>query len=205
MDRSTVQSMLITLGVIPLTAVIAVGVSPKVMSEISQISKSVIRKVIRISSMRNRSKVRNESQGNKQTQTESLRWTKNMRIRCSSERCRTQRANIMVAKQVGVKELSRAQIKAVRLNVKDDPPQKFKGARSQLKPWADEVIMTCCFCQLRIQDSLSHSGACRLHVSPSPTEMLSVDTQWKQIQTVVFNDRRRHSRIPLADMKCGVS
>eukprot|EP00971_Amphidinium_carterae_P205900 4086339-Amphidinium_carterae.1 len=69
--QSTVQSMLlscclnITLGVIPLTAVTAVGVSQKVMSEISQINESVIRTVIKISTMRNQRKVRSESQKTK--------------------------------------------------------------------------------------------------------------------------------------------
>eukprot|EP00971_Amphidinium_carterae_P118107 2339950-Amphidinium_carterae.1 len=52
-----VQSMpLITLGMILLTAFMAVGVSQKVMSEISQIVKSVIRCAINVSTMRNQKK-----------------------------------------------------------------------------------------------------------------------------------------------------
>eukprot|EP00971_Amphidinium_carterae_P311624 6193767-Amphidinium_carterae.2 len=37
--------------------------------------------------------------------------------------------------------LGRAQVNAVRLNVKDFLPQKFKGKRSQFKPWADEDML----------------------------------------------------------------
>eukprot|EP00971_Amphidinium_carterae_P341169 6479848-Amphidinium_carterae.3 len=57
MDLSTVQSMLLmTLGVIPLTAFMAVGISQNVVSEINQIVKSVIRCANRVSTMRNQRK-----------------------------------------------------------------------------------------------------------------------------------------------------
>eukprot|EP00971_Amphidinium_carterae_P047028 926082-Amphidinium_carterae.1 len=46
-----------------------------------------------------------------------------------------------LAKQVNDKGRSRAGINAVRLNVKDFLPQKFKGDRSQFKPRADEVML----------------------------------------------------------------
>eukprot|EP00971_Amphidinium_carterae_P180718 3584433-Amphidinium_carterae.1 len=66
-----------TLGVIPLTSIIAVGVSRKVMSEISQINKSVIRMVIKISTMRNQRKVRSESKknGNQRNETQKREQT----------------------------------------------------------------------------------------------------------------------------------
>eukprot|EP00971_Amphidinium_carterae_P236728 4698325-Amphidinium_carterae.1 len=47
----------------------------------------------------------------------------------------------MVAEQHKFKGVSRAQTNAVRLNVKDFLPQKFKGDRGQLKAWADEVTL----------------------------------------------------------------
>eukprot|EP00971_Amphidinium_carterae_P169570 3359404-Amphidinium_carterae.1 len=58
----------------------------------------------------------------------------------------------MVADQVTIKGLSRAGINAVRLNVKDFIPQKFKGNRSQCKPMQ---MMSCCSAQLRNRNSLS--------------------------------------------------
>eukprot|EP00971_Amphidinium_carterae_P081041 1603482-Amphidinium_carterae.1 len=61
MDQSaqSVQSMLlITLGVIPLSALICIGVSQKVMSVTNQRIKSVIRCVIRVTTQRNQRKVK---------------------------------------------------------------------------------------------------------------------------------------------------
>eukprot|EP00971_Amphidinium_carterae_P155230 3078285-Amphidinium_carterae.1 len=114
MDQSqSVQSLLlITLGVIPLLSALNVGVSQKVMSEISQRIKSVIKIVIKVTMKRNQRKVR------------------------SSKRARD---FLMVAEQVMFKGLNKAGINAIRLNVKDFLPQKFKGDRSQFKAWADEV------------------------------------------------------------------
>eukprot|EP00971_Amphidinium_carterae_P268873 5334234-Amphidinium_carterae.1 len=108
MDQSTVQPMLlITLRVIPLTAFIAVGVSHK-----------LIRCAIRVSTMRNQRKVRSESMSQ------------------NENRSRKKSANEfhMVAEQVNIKGLSRAQINAVRLKVKDFLPEKLKGDRSQFNP-----------------------------------------------------------------------
>eukprot|EP00971_Amphidinium_carterae_P325084 6455178-Amphidinium_carterae.2 len=57
MDQS--QSLLfITLGVIPLLSALSVGVSQKVMSNISQRIKSVIRFVIKVTIKRNQRKLR---------------------------------------------------------------------------------------------------------------------------------------------------
>eukprot|EP00971_Amphidinium_carterae_P298135 5923996-Amphidinium_carterae.1 len=47
----------------------------------------------------------------------------------------------MVAEQVMFKGSSRAGINAIRLNVKDVLPQKFKGERGQFKAWANEVML----------------------------------------------------------------
>eukprot|EP00971_Amphidinium_carterae_P137809 2731321-Amphidinium_carterae.1 len=60
MDQTqSVQSMLlITLGVIPILTALSVGVSQKVMSEISQRIKSVIRMVISVTTQRNQRKLR---------------------------------------------------------------------------------------------------------------------------------------------------
>eukprot|EP00971_Amphidinium_carterae_P255121 5064699-Amphidinium_carterae.1 len=61
MDQSvqSVQSMLlITLGVIPLSAAFSIGVSQKVMSVISQRIKNVIKCVIRVTTQRNQRKVK---------------------------------------------------------------------------------------------------------------------------------------------------
>eukprot|EP00971_Amphidinium_carterae_P290351 5764835-Amphidinium_carterae.2 len=70
MDQSTVHSMLlITLGVIPLTAFMAVGVSQKVISEISHIMKSVIRCAVRVSTMRNQRTVRSLSMSQNENQS----------------------------------------------------------------------------------------------------------------------------------------
>eukprot|EP00971_Amphidinium_carterae_P039259 771731-Amphidinium_carterae.1 len=77
MDHGAMESMpRITLGVIPLTAFMASGVSPKVMPEISQIVKSVIRCAIRVSTMRNHRKVRSLSM----SQTENRSRKKSKRI-----------------------------------------------------------------------------------------------------------------------------
>eukprot|EP00971_Amphidinium_carterae_P109477 2167767-Amphidinium_carterae.1 len=61
MDQS-VQSvsvvLAITLGVIPLSAAVSIALSQKVMSEIGQTVKSVIKLVIGITTMRNQRKVR---------------------------------------------------------------------------------------------------------------------------------------------------
>eukprot|EP00971_Amphidinium_carterae_P008552 168703-Amphidinium_carterae.1 len=48
---------------------------------------------------------------------------------------------VMAAEQVMFKGFNKAGINAVRLNVKDFLPQKFKGDRSQFKPWADEAML----------------------------------------------------------------
>eukprot|EP00971_Amphidinium_carterae_P219808 4363824-Amphidinium_carterae.1 len=56
--QSVSVSVLITLGLIPLSAAISVALSQKVKSEISQKIKSVIRFVIRVTTMRNQRKVR---------------------------------------------------------------------------------------------------------------------------------------------------
>eukprot|EP00971_Amphidinium_carterae_P209381 4153266-Amphidinium_carterae.1 len=61
MDQSvqSVQSMLlITLGVIPILSAFSVAVSQKVMSEISQKIRSVIRFVIKVTMKRNQREVR---------------------------------------------------------------------------------------------------------------------------------------------------
>eukprot|EP00971_Amphidinium_carterae_P270770 5373263-Amphidinium_carterae.1 len=47
---------------------------------------------------------------------------------------KTARKFVMVAEQFMFKGLSEAGINAIRLNVKDFIPQKFKGDRNQFKP-----------------------------------------------------------------------
>eukprot|EP00971_Amphidinium_carterae_P247555 4915731-Amphidinium_carterae.1 len=54
MDQSVQSMLLVTLGVIPISAAISVAFNHKVMSEISQTIKSVIRFVIRVTTMKNR-------------------------------------------------------------------------------------------------------------------------------------------------------
>eukprot|EP00971_Amphidinium_carterae_P154544 3064981-Amphidinium_carterae.1 len=109
--------LLITLDVIPIFTALCVGVSQKVMSEISQKIKRVIRMVISVTTQRNQAKVKTGKSG------------------------KSARDFLMVAEQVMFKGLNKAGINAVRLNVKDFLPQKFKGDRNQFKPWADEVML----------------------------------------------------------------
>eukprot|EP00971_Amphidinium_carterae_P054034 1063855-Amphidinium_carterae.2 len=67
MDQTqSVQSMLlITQGVIPILTALSVGVSQKLMSEISQRIKNVIRMVISVTTMRNQRKVRSKKNARK--------------------------------------------------------------------------------------------------------------------------------------------
>eukprot|EP00971_Amphidinium_carterae_P315362 6268328-Amphidinium_carterae.1 len=67
MDQTqSVQSMLlITLGVIPPLTALSVGNGQKVMSEISQRIKSVIRMVIIVTTQRNQKKVRTDKNARK--------------------------------------------------------------------------------------------------------------------------------------------
>eukprot|EP00971_Amphidinium_carterae_P273022 5418894-Amphidinium_carterae.1 len=62
MDQSAVQSMSLICALVSATpiALVALGVSQKVMSEISQISKNVIGSAIKINRVRNQRKVRSE-------------------------------------------------------------------------------------------------------------------------------------------------
>eukprot|EP00971_Amphidinium_carterae_P075055 1483497-Amphidinium_carterae.1 len=102
MDQSvqSVQSMLlITLGVISLLTAFNVGVSQKLMSEVSQKIKSVLKFVIRATTMRYQRKVRSGKSEN------------------------SARDFLMVAEQVMFKGPNKAGINAVRLNVKDFLPQ----------------------------------------------------------------------------------
>eukprot|EP00971_Amphidinium_carterae_P150546 2984221-Amphidinium_carterae.1 len=81
----------------------------------------------------------------------------------------------MVAEHVKFKGLSRAQINAIRLNVKDFLPQNFKGDRSQFKPWADEVMLFLSIEEPRLTNILR-----RLQTIRQPMQMSLVDTHWKQ-------------------------
>eukprot|EP00971_Amphidinium_carterae_P330242 6463172-Amphidinium_carterae.2 len=116
--------LLITLGTIPLNAAIAIALSQNVMSEISQAIKNVIRGVIKVTTMRNQRKVRSSSMSQNEIKNRK-------EAACEFN---------MGAEQVKLKELNRAQINAIRLNVKDFLPQKFEGDHGQFKSWADEVM-----------------------------------------------------------------
>eukprot|EP00971_Amphidinium_carterae_P264967 5256082-Amphidinium_carterae.1 len=61
MDRSVLSVLFITLGVTPISAAIGVALSQKVVLEISQTIKNVIRCVIRVTTMRNQRKVKSSS------------------------------------------------------------------------------------------------------------------------------------------------
>eukprot|EP00971_Amphidinium_carterae_P088230 1745283-Amphidinium_carterae.1 len=76
----------------------------------SEISQT-IKSVIRVTTQRNQRKVRSG---------------------------KTARKFVLVAEHVMFKGLSKARINAVRLNVMDFLPQKFKRDRNHFKPWADE-------------------------------------------------------------------
>eukprot|EP00971_Amphidinium_carterae_P223247 4429814-Amphidinium_carterae.1 len=134
----------------------SVGVSQKVMSEISPISKTVIRMVMKISTMRrNQSKVRSESQKRIRVRDMRLRRENRLKTVRLEETGKTWRMETSgsyeviahhpqtqsrskqfhtVAEQVNVKGLSRAGINTVRLHVKDFLTQKFTGDRSQFEP-----------------------------------------------------------------------
>eukprot|EP00971_Amphidinium_carterae_P029874 587750-Amphidinium_carterae.1 len=115
MDLS-VQSMSLN-GALCSAALIALGaimVSQNVMSEISQINKSVIKNAIKFSTNIRAQRVKR------------LRTRSRMALKLSSSINQEQTIKLnerkkinMVAKQVSIKGITRAQISAIRLNVKD--------------------------------------------------------------------------------------
>eukprot|EP00971_Amphidinium_carterae_P083366 1649863-Amphidinium_carterae.1 len=70
----------------------------------------------------------------------SVTTQRNQRKVRTGKSAKSARKFLMVTEQVMFKGLNKASINAVGLNVKDFLPQKFKGNRSQFKPWADEVM-----------------------------------------------------------------
>eukprot|EP00971_Amphidinium_carterae_P142564 2824212-Amphidinium_carterae.1 len=158
MDQSEQSMLLITLGVIPLTAFIAVGVSQNVMSEISQIVKSVIRFGIRVSTIRNQIKVRSLS----------------MSLNEIKSRNEPARKFSMAAEPASMQSDSTSRTTSRTSYLKSSRESAVSSSPGQIK--------TCCSCQLRNQDSLTYSDACRPYVSPSPMQTSFVDIHWKQCQ-----------------------
>eukprot|EP00971_Amphidinium_carterae_P224471 4452961-Amphidinium_carterae.7 len=117
---------------------------------------------------------------------------------------------------VSIKGLSRAQINAIRLKVKDFLPPKFKGDRSQFKPWADAIMLFLSIEEQRLTAILRQLQTLRQPITDGNVicgYYLEAEAEgFTSLSKVILRsllsmtkgeNLRNHSFIPLVDMKLG--